>query len=42
MDNNYDLWQKNFSVAYLSESDKQKMLEDADEDISFEDNKESL
>ncbi|MGP9656172.1 hypothetical protein [Halomonas sp. AOP35-4E-18] len=36
------LWQKNFSVSNLSESDKQKMLEEADEDISFEDNKESL
>ena len=29
-------------IAYLSELDKQKILEDADEDISFEDNKESL
>jgi hypothetical protein len=36
------LWQKNFSIANLSESDMQKMLEDAEEDISFEDNKESL
>lgn len=29
-------------IAYLSELEKQKMLEEADKDISFENNKESL
>ncbi|WP_254902972.1 MULTISPECIES: hypothetical protein [Halomonas] len=39
MSENFEDWLKRHDIAQIDEETRRKMLDDADEDISFEDNK---